>query len=160
MCETPKVFVMSTIKLRSAPRRAKVTETGKGQPIVATETKSKSASKAAKGKTAGSVTAVVFVPSGPVPRDSIFKTAITAVRDQIPVVYTLTPEISDVSDKKKVDGVEGREYTVAVHFDTDVEGAEPVNVDAEIERLTVPALNDFNVATQASEAPPAPDDPK
>lgn len=126
---------------------------------MATTTKSKS--KAAKGKTSGSVTAVVFVPAGPVPRDSIFKTAITAVRDQIPVVYTLTPEITDVSEKKTVDGVEGREYTVAVNFDTDIEGAEPVNVDAEIERLTVPALNDFNTATQAeTEAPPAPDDPK
>ena len=115
----------------------------------------------AKGKTAGSVKAVVFVPAGPVPRDSIFKTAITAVRDQIPVVYTLTPEIESVSDKKTVDGVEGREYTVDVHFDTDVEGAEPVNVDAEIEKLTVPSLNDFNAASQAAvETPPSSDDPK
>lgn len=119
--------------------------------------KSKSAKK---GKTSGSVNAVVFVPSGPVPRDSIFKTAILAVRDQIPVVYTLTPEIADVSDTKTVDGVKGREYTVAVNFDTDVEGAEPVNVDAEIERLTVPALNDFNAATQVTETPPSSDDPK
>jgi hypothetical protein len=119
----------------------------------------KSESKA-KGSTKGSVNATVFVPSGPVPRDSIFKTAISAVRDQIPVIYTLTPEIADVSDVKTVDGVKGREYTVKVNYDTDIEGAEPVNVDQEIERLTVPSLSDFAVATQVSEAPPAPDDPK
>jgi hypothetical protein len=127
---------------------------------VATDTKT-SKSKTAKSDTKGSVDATVFVPAGPVPRDSIFKTAITAVRNQIPVVYTLTPEITDVSGKKTVDGVEGREYTVKVNYDTDVPGAEPVKIDEEIERLTVPALSDFNVATQGqNELPPAPDDPK
>jgi len=128
--------------------------------VATSTTKGKSTAKG-KGKTSGSVNAIVFVPAGPVPRDSIFKTAIAAVRDQIPVVYTLTPEIAEVSDKKTVDGVEGREYTVAVNFDTDVEGAEPVDVDAEIERLTVPSLSDFTAATVGSvETPPAPDDPK
>lgn len=122
---------------------------------------SKSSSDTRKtDKTAGSVDATVFVPSGPVPRDSIFKTAITAVRNQIPVVYTLTPEIKKVSDRKTVEGVEGREYTVCVNYDTDVPGAEPVKIDEEIEKLTVPSLSDFNVATQSSEAPPSPDDPK
>jgi len=124
---------------------------------VATKESSKSARKS---DTSGSVDATVFVACGPVPRDSIFKTAITAVRDQIPVVYTLTPEIKSVSDVKTVDGVKGREYTVSVNYDTDVPGAEPVKIDAEIEKLTVPSLSDFNVATQTSEAPPAPDDPK
>ena len=125
---------------------------------MATKESSKSARKS--GDTSGSVDATVFVACGPVPRDSIFKTAITAVRNQIPVVYTLTPEIKSVSDRKTVDGVEGREYTVCVNYDTDVPGAEPVKIDAEIEKLTVPSLSDFNVATQTSEAPPAPDDPK
>jgi hypothetical protein len=114
----------------------------------------------AKGKTSGSVDVTVFVPAGPVPRDSIFKTAITAARDQIPVIYTLTPEIKEVSNKKTVDGVEGREYTVTINYDTDVPGAVPVKLDEEIEKLTVPSLSDFNVATQVSELPAAPDDPK
>jgi hypothetical protein len=125
---------------------------------VATSTPAKSTKS--KGSTSGSVDATVFVPAGPCPRDSIFKTAITAVRDQIPVIYTLTPEIKSVSDRKTVDGVEGREYVVAVNYDTDVDGAEPVNVDAEIEKLTVPSLSDYNVATQVNELPPASDDPK
>jgi hypothetical protein len=109
------------------------------------------------GDNKGSVNAVVFVPSGrPMPRDTIFKTAITAVRDQIPVVYVLTPEIADVSDVKTVDGVKGREYTVAVNYETDLDDAEPVNVDAEIEKLTVPALPDY----QAAVAPGPADDPR
>lgn len=117
-------------------------------------------SSASKQDTSGSVNATVFVPSGPVPRDSIFKTAISAVRDQIPVIYTLTPEIDSVSDTKTVDGVKGREYTVKISYDTDVPGAEPVKIDEEIEKLTVPSLSDFNVATQVTERPPSPDDPK
>jgi hypothetical protein len=122
-------------------------------PAKATEAKSDS-------KTAGSVSATVFVPAGPVPRDSIFKTAVSAVRNAIPVVYTLTPEIDKVSGVKTVDGVKGREYTIKVNYDTELPGAEPVNVDAEIEKLTVPSLSDFAVATQVHELPPAPDDPK
>jgi hypothetical protein len=117
---------------------------------------SKSTTESPKS-TKGSLTAVVFVPSGTVPRDQIFKTAITAVRDQIPVVYTLTPEIVKVSDKKTVKGVEGRDYTVKVNYDTNVPGAEPVNVDAKIEQLTVPSLSDFAVATQVQDVP---DNPK
>lgn len=128
---------------------------------MATNTPAKTADKA-KSKTSGSIDVTVFVPSGPVPRDSIFKTAISAVRDQIPVIYTLTPEVKDASDTKTVDGVKGREYIVTINYDTDIPGAEPVNVEAEIEKLTVPSLNDFNVATQVSELPsgPAADDPK
>ena len=117
----------------------------------------KETSKARKGSTKGSIDVTVFVPRGPVARDSIFKTAVTAVRDQIPVVYTLNPEIKSASDPKTVDGVEGRDYVVTVNFDTDVEGAEPVDVDKEIEKLTVPSLTDFSTATAAADAP---DNPK
>lgn len=122
-----------------------------------TEAPKTEAPKASAKKDSGSVTAVVFVPSGPVPRDQIFKTAITAVRNQIPIVYTLNCEIDKVSDKKTNDGVEGRDYTVKVNYKTDVPGAEPVNIDGEIERLTVPSLSDFNVATQVQDVP---DNPK
>jgi hypothetical protein len=103
----------------------------------------------------GSVTATVFVPSGPTPRDTILKTAITAVRDQIPVVYTLTPEIVDVSDPKTVDGVKGREYSVEVNYDaTGVADAKPVNIDEKIETLTVPTLPDYNAAVASNPAGP------
>jgi hypothetical protein len=113
-------------------------------------TKSKKSSK-------GSLTAVVFVPAGTVARDQIFKTAISAVRDKIPVVYTLVPEIESVSDKKQHEGVTGRDYTVKINYDTSVEGAEPVDIDRKIETLTVPSLNDFAVATQVQDVP---DNPK
>lgn len=124
--------------------------------MAATKETSKSPARKAKG-TSGSVDVTVFVPCGPVARDSIFKTAVTAVRDQIPVIYTLVPEVKSASDVKTVDGVEGRDYVVAVNFDTDVEGAEPIDVDKEIEKLTVPSLTEFGAATATTESP---DNPK
>ena len=118
------------------------------------DTKKSSTSTARKSDsgTSGSVTATVFVPSGkPTPRDTILKTAITAVRDQIPVVYVLNPEIDSASDVKTVDGVKGREYTVKVNYETDLEGAEPVDVDREVEKLTVPSMPDYEAAVATGE---------
>lgn len=104
-------------------------------------------------ETSGSIEATVFVPSGPTPRNTILQTAITAVRDSIPVIYTLNPEIVSASDVKTVDGVKGRDYKVAVNYEAapnvNAEDLEPVNVDAEIEKLTVPALPDYQAAVAA-----------
>lgn len=116
------------------------------------------AAKPSKSKDSkGSVSVTVFVPAGPVPRDQIFKTAVTAVRDKIPVVYSLTHEIESVSEHKEVDGVSGRDYKVKISYETSIPGAEPVKIDDEIAKLTVPSLNDFNVATQVHDVP---DNPK
>lgn len=107
----------------------------------------KTPAKAKSDGTKGSVKVTVFVPAGPVARNTIFKTAISAVRDQIPLVYSLDPELGDVSETKEHDGVKGRDYEVIINYTTDVEGADPVKVDDEIAKLTVPSLTDFNDAT-------------
>lgn len=95
----------------------------------------------------GEVKVTVFVPAGPIARNQIFKTAISAVRDQIPLVYSLDPELGKVSDTKEHDGVKGRDYEVVLNYTTDVEGAEPIKLDDEIAKLTVPSLTDYNEAT-------------
>ena len=119
----------------------------------------KADAKKSDSKTTGSIEAVVVVPCGtPTPSDTILKTAITAVRDKIPAVYVLDPQITAVSDPKQVDKVQSREYTVTVYYDAvGVEGAEPVDVDKEIEKLTVPAMPDYQAAVASSE-PAGPSD--
>lgn len=106
----------------------------------------KTPTKSKDGKQ-GSVTVTVFVPAGQIAKNQIFKTAIAAVRDQIPLVYSLDPELGHVSDTKEHDGVKGRDYEVVLKYTTDVEGADPVKLDDEIAKLTVPSLTDYNAAT-------------
>lgn len=114
----------------------------------AAATTDKAPAKSKDGKQ-GSVSVTVFVPAGQIPRNQIFKTAIAAVRDQIPLVYSLTPELGKVSDLKTEGGVKGRDYEVVLNYTTDVEGADPVKLDDELEKLTVPSLTDYNQATAA-----------
>ena len=102
-----------------------------------------------------SVTATVFVRCGRVPENSIYKTALAAVRDAIPVVYELDKKITNVSDVKTVDGVEGRDYEVTFTYvpRKTTDDSEEVKVDKVIDSLKVPVTEDELRAASAGVEP-------
>lgn len=98
------------------------------------------------------LTTTVFVPAGPVAANTILQTAIQSVRDAINVVYTLDPKIVAVSDRKTVEGVEGREYTVDLHYSAEgIQDAPPVDVDQVVKSLTVPTSSDLQAVAEITE---------
>lgn len=92
-----------------------------------------------------SVSATVFVRCGRVAEGAIYKTALEAVRDAIPVVYELEKKITNVSDVKTgADGHEGRDYEVTFTYKVrkTTDDSEEVRVDKVIDSLKVPATED------------------
>ena len=87
------------------------------------------------------VSATVFVRCGRVAEASIYKTALEAVRDAIPVVFELDKKITNVSDVKTVDGVEGRDYEVTFTYTPrrTTDDTEEVKVDKVVDSLRVPS---------------------
>lgn len=103
----------------------------------------------AKTKKQDSVETTVFVPSGPVAKSEVIKTAIHSVRDAIPVVYELNAEITNTSKttrKKGDETVSGTLFTVTVTYTPrgEVGKQEPVDVKAVIKGLEAPRFPGFH----------------
>lgn len=86
----------------------------------------------------------VWAAAGPIPKASVLQTAVQSVRNAIPVVYELTPEITGATkthkdtDKGTEDGTEF-EVTITYTPRAVVGGKEePVDVDQVIKGLDVP----------------------
>lgn len=85
------------------------------------------------------VVAKVFAAEGPVPKASVLQAAVQSVRDAIPVVFSLEPEITNAR-KTTRDGQKGTEFEVTITYTPRaVAGKEdPVDLDRVVRGLDVP----------------------
>jgi hypothetical protein len=92
-----------------------------------------------------SVESKVWVARGKVTRNSILQRALVQVRDEIPVVYEMSSDITH-DEPKEQDGQPGREYTVTITYTpraTTSLNAEPVDVNHVVESLAPPKFETF-----------------
>lgn len=85
------------------------------------------------------VVAKVFAAEGPVPKASVLQAAVQSVRDAIPVVFSLEPEITNAR-KTTQGGRRGTEFEVTITYTPRaVAGKEdPVDLDKVVRGLDVP----------------------
>lgn len=116
-------------------------ETPAGAPVEAAAEETQPAAAAADaGDSKQTIVTKVWAGAGPIPKASVLQAAIQSVRNAIPVVFELEPEITG-AEKKKNDGQDGTEFEVTITYTPRaVAGGkeDPVDVDKVIKGLDVP----------------------